>query len=91
MTSGKYKLVLQGYYATVDIDMTATPSQISTALYNTALLIPTAGTNARQCSRFGITVQTIEKSLIVTVEFQVENSQPLTKLIFLPQTSLVGK
>jgi hypothetical protein len=78
VTDGEFVIVLQGRSATASLSLSSTPSVISNALYQAALKIDST---KRECLYFNVWSRKISKnSLELTVEFLVDNSNPLSLL-----------
>ena len=88
LPTSTFNLILQNAISTSSLSFTSTGAQIATALSNAANTLPSA---SRQCTQFSVDVQRIgTNTLKLTVQFQVENSQPLTSLSVY-QPNVAGK
>ena len=88
LPTSTYTLLVQGLISTSSLTFSSTGAQIVTALSTAANSLPSA---SRQCTQFAVTVQRIgTNTLKLTVQFLVENSQPLTQLSVY-QPNVAGK
>ena len=78
LPTSSFKLILQSQISTSSLTFTSTGAQIASALSSAANALPSS---SRQCSQFSVTSQRLgTNTLKLTVQFLVENSQPLTTL-----------
>lgn len=77
VTNGEFVIVLQGRSKTDNLSLFSPSSMISDALYRAALKIdPTK----RECLNFNVWSRKFPNSLELTIEFLVDNSNPLSLL-----------
>lgn len=78
VTGGRFQIVVQGVVATDPIDISASASTISSALYYAAAQISSSD---RECLYFTVTKQENEFGVDIIVQFNVDTTAPKTLLV----------
>ena len=84
---GSFSLIVQGLAVTDSLTTASTSTEISNALYYASIGLPS---NIRECSSYTVTKTLNGKDLFLRVQFNADNSQPLS-LLEVFTGDLVGK
>lgn len=84
---GSFSLIVQGLAVTDSLTTASTATDISNALYYASIGLPY---DIRECSSFSVTKTLSGRDLYLRVQFNVDNSQPLS-LLEVFTGDLVGK
>ena len=84
---GSFSLIIQGLAVTDSLTTESTSTEVSNALYAASIGLPS---DVRECSSFTVTKTLSGRDLFLRVQFNVDNSQPLS-LLEVFTGDLVGK
>ena len=74
---GSFALIIQGLAVTDSLTTSSTSTEIANALYYASIGLPY---NVRECSSFSVTKTLSGNDLYLRVQFNVDNSEPLSLL-----------
>jgi hypothetical protein len=74
---GSFSLIIQGLAVTDSLTTASTASEVANALYYASIGLPS---NLRECTSYSVTKTLSANDLFLRVQFNVDNSQPLSLL-----------
>ncbi len=84
---GSFSLIVQGLAVTDSLTTASTVTDVANALYYASIGLPST---IRECTSFSVTKTLTGKDLFLRVQFNVDNSQPLS-LLEVFTGDLIGK